>query len=112
MAFHLTPEALEKMYECLRAQLPFRRWKLPHADCVEFRATAIPDAGAHRGGDPHVITVSSKHNETFFEAMMTLAHELCHQAEDIAGKPVGHGAGFKRRAKAVSKALGVKEKDI
>lgn len=113
MAFHLTPDVLEKMYECLRAQLPFRRWRLPPAEEVEFRANGRKDVmGEHRGGDPHVITVSVHNNTTFVTAMMTLAHEMAHQAEDIAGKPIGHGAGFKRRVKAVAKALGVNEKDV
>ena len=113
MAFHLTPLALAAMYECLRAQLPFRRWRLPHADAVEFRANGRKDVmGEHRGGDPHVITVSAHTNTTFVTALMTLMHEMAHQAEDIAGKPVGHGAGFKRRVKAISKSMGIDEKDI
>ena len=112
MSFHLTIDVLEKMYSCLLVQRPFNRWRLPAADSVEFRATAIHGAGAHRGGDPHVITVSLNHNTTFVEAMMTLAHEMIHAAEDIAKKPIGHGAGFRRRVKAVAKALGCHEKDL
>ena len=49
MALRLTPEILEGAYEFLRATPPFRGWRLPHADEVEFVVSRHRHNNARRG---------------------------------------------------------------
>ena len=114
MPFSLTPHHLVAMYELCRALFP-RNWRLPPGEEVEFRASPRTDVcGKWNGSDPHVIIVSYSHhtNKDFLAALYSMAHEAVHLVEDIAGKPPGHGAGFKRRIKIVARVLGCHEKDL
>ena len=43
MSFPLTPLVLVSMYQMLRDCPPFRGWRLPDADAVEFRRQAKMD---------------------------------------------------------------------
>ena len=114
MAFELTPHRLVAMYDLCRAMLP-KSWRLPVSDHVEFRTPARTDVcGKWHNGDPHVIIVSSAliRNKSYREALCSLLHEICHSVEEIAGKPVGHGAGFRRRVRVSADIFGFAEKEI
>lgn len=77
---HLTPATVEATYELLLTTLPFRRWKLPPADDIEFRVGLSRTYRAlyEREGAQHWITVSARLIDTLPELTMTMAHELVH----------------------------------
>lgn len=105
MSLPLTPAMLEGAYEYLRTTPPFNRWKLPHADDVEFKIGRQPHYGEYCAGETaeHCITVSSVrvgHSVTLLE---TMAHEMVHL--HLAGTPHAkseHGAEFRRLARKIS----------
>lgn len=110
MSLHLTPDILEASYELLRATQPFSRWKLPHADDVEFRVTGHAGVfGSFHFDDTHPgrerIQVSERNVKTLPLLLQVLAHEMCHLREAIvcrrrAGR-ANHGAMFQRLAAQV-----------
>lgn len=106
MSFPLHPSHLAIMYECLRKLPPFKEWKLPDADEIEFRTPAIIDFGEFRA--PNVITVSSARHANFDTIMQTLAHEMLHLHQHLTGTEnrYQHNAEFKRLAKRVTKNFG------
>lgn len=82
----LTPEVLAAAYEYLRATPPFKAWKLPHADEVEFSVTKHRD---HEGGhttycnkpNEHIIYVSSYYIKSTPDLMECLGHEMIHMRQ-------------------------------
>ena len=52
-AFHLTPDMMEAGYEYLRLTPPFRAWRMPDGDEVDFHVLKTPrihgDCGFHNG---------------------------------------------------------------
>ena len=84
----LTPEVLAAAYEYLRATPPFKAWKLPHADEVEFSVTKHRD---HEGGhttycnkpNEHIIYVSSYYIKSTPDLMECLGHEMIHMRQDL-----------------------------
>ena len=121
MTLRLTPDALAAAYEYLRTTLPFKRWKLPHADEVEFHITRHRDREADydryvRGdghvikrGD-HIIRISAYHVKTTCALLETLAHELIHLHQDGVAATrqykVMHNKAFKVLARRVCDAHG------
>lgn len=111
---HLTPDILESLYETLRLTPPFRRWKLPEADEVEFHCVALgstayeDQADYHWNGTRHVIRVSPARHHTLPAALVTVAHEMVHMREEILGvrSDVKHGASFHKLADQVCRAHG------
>lgn len=110
---HPTPELCEQTYELLRLTLPFRRWRLPHADALEFRVTRCTDRHGHFNnkdgkGWPD-ITISSFHVKTLAQLTETMAHEMCHVREwQLLQRRWrgGHGALFHKLANLVCKRHG------
>src|ERR1700674_4384641 len=109
MTLHLTPAMLEASYELLRTTLPFRRWKLPHADEIEFHVRYL----THRGdcvdlGEVNLIRLSDKRHHTLPEVLITMAHEMCHVRQNIErpNDDAHHGAYFKKCAKQVCRHHG------
>ena len=114
---HITPEIVEQAYEFLRATPPFRGWKLPSSDDVEFHVKHIKsdryadfyhayDRGKPRGKwtmrvDPRGCT----HTDTL---LRTLAHEMVHLREATMGLrlDVKQGASFKRLSAQVCRTHG------
>lgn len=102
---------LEHGYELLRTSLPFRRWKLPHADDVELFVTLHRDRLGHFRGLDHrepgpyeepEIAVSLRNVKTLQELLPVLAHEMIHMRLDMLKSPdVKHGPAFKRLARLV-----------
>ncbi len=112
MKFRPTPETLEGIYSALRACPPFKRWKLPLAENVEFHVTRHHD----REGDyyrdakgEHVIRASERFVLHDYQSLSALvAHEMIHLAQFLHGHEnrAQHNADFKRRAKRVCQILG------
>ena len=104
---HLTPEMLEAAYAYLATTLPFRRWKLPPAEAVEFRVTrSRGDYGQcitiKSGGTFNcVVEISSVKNKTGFDMIRTMGHEMVHVCLDLLVVRAHHGAECKRRAAIV-----------
>lgn len=108
-----SPEDLVAAYDYLRSTLPFRRWKLPESDALEFRVTQHADRHGHfddRDGVPGkwmVIAISSVHTMDYRQLLATMAHELIHLKSAVDGKLLGeddsehHDDEFKRLAKQV-----------
>ena len=96
MTLPLTPQMIAGAYEFLRQTPPFRGWKLPHADEVEFGVTAHRDREADWGKNKdgaHVIRVSASGIGTTDSLMQAVAHEMIHAKHGFA-----HGAAFARAA--------------
>lgn len=112
---------LETAYEYLRSTPPFKNWKLPHADEVEFavmrhRAREADhdrytrgDGHTIRRGD-HIIRVSAHTVKTTNALIEAMAHEMVHAYQEGVVKTgsyvVVHNAEFKRLAARVCKIHG------
>jgi hypothetical protein len=110
---HLTPETLEASYRLLVTTLPFRRWKLPHPDDVEFVVSMHRDRHAHHRaysvqapGGRHEIAVSAHKVKSISLLNECMAHEMVHIRQDQLGLRDNHGAGFQRLAKLVCRRHG------
>jgi SprT-like family len=107
VTLRLTPEMLAGAYDFLRISSPFRGWRLPEADDVEFEVIRARDRLGHycKGlGAPHRIAISASnvgHTETLIR---TIAHEMIHlhQRERRSETPnTEHNAEFQRLARLV-----------
>ena len=105
---HLTPEDLCAVYDLLRGTAPFKRWKLPPGEEVEFHAVKIThcQADSQRKGNRYVVRVAANRHHTLASATMTMAHEMIHLRLDIAfpRDRAHHGSRFHKHADAVCKA--------
>ncbi len=113
MSLPLTPEILEAAYEFLRNTPPFKGWKLPVGDEVEFTVTLLRDReGDHttyRGTSDHVIRVSSNKIGHTASLVVVMAHEMIHAKQAVAKTFTAnaeHNAEFRRLAKSVCKLHG------
>lgn len=108
MTLALTPQILVAAYEFLRATPPFRGWKLPHADQVEFHVVRRPglfgeyatEAGKHR------IAVSCAMVGTTDTLLRTMAHEMTHLYQARCGRDPAHGRDFARHARCIARHHG------
>lgn len=107
MSLRLSPEMLAAAYDFLCASAPFRGWKLPASDEVEFHVLAARDRRGHycRGdGVAHRIAISAAtvgHTETLIR---TVAHEMIHLYQRERRTETGnaeHNAEFLRLARFV-----------
>jgi hypothetical protein len=117
MSLPITTEMLARAYHYLEATQPFRKWNMPDADDVVFRAIKDP---AVRGWfqidriGRYTIALSSRcigHTENL---MRTMAHEMIHlhQADVKMETGAEHNAAFYRLAAQVCKAHGWDVKDF
>lgn len=102
----ITPDILIGAYEFLRTTPPFRGWRLPHADSVEFRV--INKRGVHGWymngwSAAHRIDISEPRHEHTITVLMTMAHEMVHLHQHAKGLVTGHehNTDFYRRARRV-----------
>ena len=116
MTLRLTPAMLEAAYEYLRSTPPFRGWRLPHADDVEFRITdAIDYMGLwEKNGVQHRISVSDRrvgHTKTL---MVVMAHEMVHIRQDRDGTDKGpdHNDAFRKHARRICRVHGFDPKEF
>lgn len=107
---HITPELMESSYLLLCKALPFRNWRMPHPDNVEFVVSMHRDRHAHHraytDGVTHEIAVSAAKVKTLALLNECMAHEMVHIRQDQLGMRDKHGAGFKRLAKLVCRRNG------
>jgi hypothetical protein len=108
MTLPLDPAMLEAAYEYLRTTPPFRRWKLPPGEAIEFHVIAnqglrgrCVDNGAHQ-----TIAISLGTIGHTLSLMMAMAHEMIHVRDNIAGIRAHHGASFRRGAAEVCRYHG------
>lgn len=107
---HANHETMVAVYELLRLTAPFRRWKLPHSDDMEFHA--VPIAGnaqaEHYYTSHHVIRLNPARHKTLHAVVQTMAHEVCHMREyNLGSRRKGcHGAMFHKLADLVCKHHG------
>lgn len=105
MKFHTTPDMMEQSYCLLLTCLPFRNWKMPHPDDMEFNVSLHRDRRAHhcayKDGVRHEITISAHEVDSLHRLNETMAHEMIHIYEDKQGVRAHHGPSFQRRAKTV-----------
>ncbi len=111
---HLTPDILCGTYDFMRLTLPFRCWKLPCGEEVEFKIGALVDLrGWHtrsttRDGH-HVVGVSKACIGRVDSLMAVMAHEMIHvrQSEcETETRNTIHNAEFRRLARLVCKRHG------
>lgn len=105
MAIVVTVEILRATYDLLKTTRPFRTWKLPPAEEIDFRVlktnTLSGDYVFSQG--KHVIRLSRAKHTTLHAVTMTVAHEVCHMVDPSRSH---HGAVFKRLARLVCKHHG------
>lgn len=97
----------------LRTTAPFKGWRLPHADEIEFRLTAQP--GGLQGecwlnGPRMGIDISVLNHGHLLTMVTTLAHEMVHLYQLKLGRDPDHGAFFLSRAAVVCNRLGLDPK--
>lgn len=109
---HLTPAMLEGTYELLRLTAPFKAWKLPHADELEFRVTNHADRFGHYDdkdgkGWPD-ISISARHVKNLKTLTEVMAHEMVHirQSQGTISPVMDHGREFMRLADQVCRRHG------
>ena len=107
---HPTPEMMAAAYDYLRTTPPFRRWKLPPSESVEFHVTRHLDRTGDcetgpAGNDP-VIRISAALIGWTASLMATMAHEMVHIHLDRKGVRAHHGADFRRCAAQVCRHHG------
>lgn len=103
---HLTPDMLDATYELLRLTPPFKSWRLPPADELEFRATNMKgqdQAYCHHDGTRHVIAIATNRHRTLASLTATMGHEMVHLHLDLAypRDRAHHGRRFQRCADMV-----------
>lgn len=97
----LTADAIRAAYELLRTQAPFATWVLPDAAALKFSVTGHLDQHGDWGDGE--IRVSRNAVSTLDTLLETVAHEMCHVADALAGteqRGVEHGAVFRKRWRA------------
>ena len=108
MSLPLTPHMLAAAYDFLRECPPFKGWKLPDSDAVQFHVTRHRDRYADHNTvrTEHVIRVSSYHTKTTDSLMQAIAHELIHARQAQTHDRGIHGPSFRRAAVQVCRAHG------
>jgi hypothetical protein len=108
----LHPDHVAAMYDCLRSFDPFKRWRLPLAEAVEFHIRKIPaDAWYQtypREMESHAIFVNPYRHGYFNSLAMVTAHEMIHLHQRIAKLDRGgeHNADFRKKAKRICEIHG------
>ena len=110
----LTPDMVAALYECLRQFPPFKRWKLPPADEIEFRVNNQRDSmGGYtrycRSAD-HIVIVSALTIGHFATLACVVSHEMVHLKQAIdktePKRAGGHNTEFRRLSKQVCEIHG------
>ena len=109
---------LETSYELLRLAPPFSKWKLPHADEIEFRVTMEEEeygefciyTRANTTKEKLVIGISCIHVRCYETLLAVMAHEMCHLREHRlkVRTTTLHGKVFQRLADQVCRHHGFK----
>lgn len=99
--FHLTPEMMEASYEYLRLTPPFKAWRLPEGDELDFHVLKTDrihgDCGMVNGRI--YIRVSMALVGRTDTLAPTMAHEMIHVEQFRRRDPGTHNEFFRRAAK-------------
>jgi len=105
MTLHITPAIIEAAYVLICETPPFRRWKLPSPDDLEFYAVPLPDNDQgelmKKQDGKYRITVNPNRHKTLRSMLETLAHEVAHIRQDQLGKKDHHGKSFQKLARQI-----------
>jgi len=109
--FKVTDSAIRDAYLYLRSLPPFTRWNLPPAgDCTFGLLVGASHHAEYVKDGKHLILVNADTHITLTDMLMSVAHEMCHQRQEILGRlPLvkdSHNAEFRRMAKQVCSAMG------
>lgn len=92
-AFHLTPDMMEAAYEYLRLTPPFKVWRLPDPDDVDFHVLKTDrihgDCGYHDGRTYIRVSIAMVGNSN--SLMSVMAHEMIHQRQWLTGSKSKNG---------------------
>lgn len=93
VGFHLDPHMMAAAYDYFLASKPFKHWRLPPSDEVEFHVTQHRDIyGDHIVKDgKHIIRISCTNVNTTLYLMEVMAHEMVHAYCDRRGVRAVHG---------------------
>lgn len=108
---HLTPYDLCAIYDLLRGTKPFKAWKLPPGEEVEFHVVHMrgqDQADCQKVGGRHIIRLASNKHHTLAPAIATMAHEMVHMHLDMAypRDKAHHGSRFRKHANIVCRYHG------
>lgn len=109
---HLTPTDLRAMYDLIRGTSPFKGWRLPEGDDVEFHFVKMrgqDQADCYENGKGrHVIRLAANKHHTLASSITTMAHEMVHLHLDKSypRDRAHHGHRFQKHADIVCKHHG------
>jgi hypothetical protein len=105
---NITPDILAGAYDFLRCTQPFKAWKLPHSDDIEFHVTKDKSLVGHYARSPrkmdHEIGISAASVSQTNTLIFYMGHEMIHLYQAIKKTDVGrtmHNAEFIRLANQV-----------
>lgn len=96
------------MYEMLASLPPFSRCNCPLSVNVNFETNGSTMLQGSYDVDPHTITLSTKLNKTYQQALETMAHEMVHLCLERKGASdhADHDTDFNALAAKVCNAWG------
>lgn len=107
---HVTPDIMEATYEFLRCLPPFKGWRLPHADGIEFKVVGAEHlCGLYEQiGPKHRISVSATTTVRTDSLVKVMAHEMIHLHQSLRHTDDGpeHNEQFHKLAKSVCRRHG------
>lgn len=106
----VTDERVREAYLFLRGLPPFSKWDLPTAGACTFGLLrGVSHHAEYLKDGKHLILVNPDTHITLTDLLMSVAHEMVHQRQQLVGRlPVKepHNAEFRRLAKQVCAATG------
>lgn len=112
MTLHLTHQNIEDAYNYLKNTAPFKKWRLPDADDLEFRVIHERKSFGHLEVSDSkklpIIAVSAAHVKDTLNLLGTIAHETVHLKRflDDGKRGLNHGPKFKALAVEVCRIHG------
>jgi hypothetical protein len=114
MTLPLTPHMLAAAYDFLRECPPFKRWRLPESDAIEFK---VASARGHYGWQVtrpggNLIAISANAVGHTDSLLFVLAHEMLHLRQSLKKTCTHseHNAEFRRVAHRICHIHGWDEK--
>jgi hypothetical protein len=108
--FKVTDERVREAYLFLRGIPPFSKWGLPPAGECTFGLMSGSHHAEYVKDGKHLILVNPDTHITLTDLLMSVAHEMVHQRQQIVGRlpciKDAHNSEFRRWAKQVCAATG------
>ena len=104
-------DRVRESYLYLRGLSPFSKWDLPPAGACEFGLVRGSHHADYLKDGKHVIRVNPDTHIRLEDLLMSVAHEMVHQRQQLVGRlprnpDRSHNAEFRRLAKQVCAELG------